>query len=175
MNQRRPHLMGSLSPNVTRYHIVVWNPALCITANLAANVSVGSTSAVSGFLRHGCFTPECVAKLSLRRLAISAQGRLAFELCRFHGRRPRPQSESRKRHAADRGATRYQRCERGARMDLGMAGCRHRRRTKPGAGRRIVRCRRAPPHARRPPGDRRRDCRGRRREWPHPSATLTLR
>ena len=33
--------MGSLSPNVTRYHIVVWNPALCITANLAANVSVG--------------------------------------------------------------------------------------------------------------------------------------
>ena len=24
---------------------------------------MGSTSAVSGFLRHGCFTPECVAKL----------------------------------------------------------------------------------------------------------------
>ena len=61
----------SYASEVTRYHIVVWNAALCITANLAANVSVGSTSAVSGFLRHGCFTPECVAKLSLRRLANS--------------------------------------------------------------------------------------------------------
>jgi hypothetical protein len=36
-------LMGSLIPNVTRYHIVVWNAELCITANLAANVSAGQT------------------------------------------------------------------------------------------------------------------------------------
>ena len=79
--------------------------------------------------------------------------------------------------AADRGATWHQRRERCARMDLGMARCdrRHRRRPQSGAGRRMVRCGYASPHARRPPEDRRRDCRGRRRQWPHPSGPLTLR
>src|SRR5262249_12858140 len=37
-----PSHVCSLSPKVTPYHIVVWNAALCITANSAANVSVGS-------------------------------------------------------------------------------------------------------------------------------------
>jgi hypothetical protein len=32
MNERRLHLMSSLTPDVTRYHIVLWNAALCTTA-----------------------------------------------------------------------------------------------------------------------------------------------
>src|SRR5215472_3462136 len=42
-----PSHVCSLSPKVTPYHIVVWNAALCITANSAANVSVGSRASPS--------------------------------------------------------------------------------------------------------------------------------
>jgi len=68
MNSRR--LMGSLSPKVTAYHIW-WNAALCITANLATDVRVGSIAShrQAGGVRAMSASPPIATKNSRSREA----------------------------------------------------------------------------------------------------------
>jgi hypothetical protein len=50
-------------------------PASLLQYEILANVSVGSNSAVSGFLRHVCFPPETghwLARLARQKSAISS-------------------------------------------------------------------------------------------------------
>jgi hypothetical protein len=54
---------GEVAAAGTSYALTERQPSQVQQALLA---DVRSTSAVSGFLRHGCFTPECVAKLFSR-------------------------------------------------------------------------------------------------------------
>ena len=57
MNSRRLIVLPS-GPGLTAYHIVAENAALCITANLAADVADGSNSAVAACPRQVRFTPQ---------------------------------------------------------------------------------------------------------------------
>jgi hypothetical protein len=74
MNLRRL-MRSSLSPGIAPYHPAIGNAALCITANLAANVADGSKADLTALKCDFRFTPESRLKSDIAPCPKSANKR----------------------------------------------------------------------------------------------------